>query len=187
MVDGAHAVEVFIHRTAADYIVVVRGLLDFFERDVHTALHFVFGVGASSAQAAFQLFDARRHDENCGDTAMEQFVVAGGLTHLCGALHIDVQQEVDAGCEFVLNFALERAVDMTVDLRVFVEIAGGYLRFKGGLVEKIVVDPVLLLPRGARVVEVTTRWMASSSVSTRSQTVVLPLPAGPETINRRPV
>lgn len=101
-------------------------------------------------EAFFEFFDAGGLDKYGGDAAFEKRVGLGGLAEGGGTLDVDVEEEVDAGGEFVLDFAFEGAVEVGVDFGVLVEFAGGDFGFEGGAVEKVVVDFVLfLVARGA--------------------------------------
>ena len=117
-------------------------LLHFSGRDLHAPLDLVFGVRRTTTQALLQLFQCAGHDKDSDDVALEQWVGQRGLAHLRGALHVDVEQEVGADREFVLHLAFERAVNVTVDVGVFVEMPFGDLLLEGGVVEEVVIDVV---------------------------------------------
>lgn len=142
LVNIVQCYKVLISGAAEDGVIVVRALLHLFDGDLHAALDLVFGVGAAPAEPGFQLFDGGRHDKDGGDFAFEKGVVLGGLAHLSGALHIDVEEEIGAGGELVLHLAFEGAVEVTMNVGVFVEIACCDLGLKGVAIEEVVIDGV---------------------------------------------
>ena len=86
-----------------------------------------------------------------------------------------------------MYFTFEGAVELVMYLGVFVKRTSVNFRLEGVVVEKVVIDSVdFAAPRFSRV-EVTARSTPAISFSIWSQTVVLPIPAGPDTIKRKPL
>ena len=67
----------------------------------------------------------------------------GVFAHLGCTLNIDIEQEIDAGGQFVLHLTLEGTIEFVVDSGVFVKISGGNFGFEAVGIEKVVIDAVL--------------------------------------------
>ena len=143
-VDAAEGFEIFEAAAAENAVVVKFPLAHFALCYTQSTLDFVFMIGAAVPQSAFEFMDGGRHDEDGDDFSVQKRVFAPGVPECGCALHINVEDQVVAGGELVVDFALECAVAVAVDMGPFVEFARVDLGIKGGRVEKIIIDPVML-------------------------------------------
>ena len=91
---------------------------------------------ARAAQAALQLRDRGRQDENA------HHVLGRGAAELLGPLPVDVEQDVAAGCQGGLDCAARGAVGMTVDPGMLQELAAGDHGGEALLADEVIVDAV---------------------------------------------
>ena len=111
---------------AVDQHVVVLGEMGHVGRDLAEApAHHRFGILGAPPQPSLQLGHRRRQDEHADH-------VGARLAQLLGALPVDVEQDVAARGERLLDRRARRAVAMAVDLGVLQQLAGFDHRAVGG-------------------------------------------------------
>ena len=102
-------------------------------------------------------------------------------------LHTSMLSRVDSAEQFVFHGTLQGAVTVAMHLNVFIKVAVVGLLFKTGCIQKMVVDSIFLCSAWGASGCRNDAFKFSDASSKRSQTVVFPLPAGPETMSKRPV
>lgn len=135
--------KVFVAGAGEDVVIVAFALFYFLAGDTEASLNFGFVVGAALPEAAFEFLHDGGHDKHGDDLPPEQRIFPARFPKGFCALHVDIQEQVGACGELVLNLTLEGAVAVGVDVGVFVKIACFDFFVEGLTVKKIVVDPVL--------------------------------------------
>ena len=106
----------------------------------------VLRLRAALEEAVAEFLEVGRHDEDVDERFADERV--GALPDGGGALHVDIDEDVDAFAEVIDDGLADGAVVVVVDARVFEEVAGRDAVLEFGEVHEMVILAVDLAGAG---------------------------------------
>src|SRR5207249_6803279 len=113
-------------------------------RDAEPFADFSRRIGASFLEPFFKNLQRWRGQKNGDQRAFELRVLLGAGANRGGALDIDIEQEVRALAQFSQHLGFQSAVAVSIDSRMFEEIACLNAFQKRSRIQKVIIHAILL-------------------------------------------